>query len=52
MVGWDLASTVTVEKPYENADKKVNFVKFSSLSDFQPCPFHVVAYDFGIKSHI
>src|SRR6059036_1830003 len=52
MVGWDLASTVTVEKPYENADKKVNFVEFSSLSDFQPCPFHVVAYDFGIKSHI
>src|SRR5207247_10750921 len=52
MVGWDLASAVTVEKPYENADKNVNFVEFSALSDFQPCPVHVVAYDFGIKSHI
>src|SRR5881296_766461 len=52
MVGWDLASAVTVEKPYENADKNVNFVEFSALSDFPPCPFHVVAYDFGIKSHI
>ena len=28
MVGWDLASAVTVEKPYENADKNVNFVEF------------------------
>ncbi len=52
MVGWDLASAVTVEKPYENADKNVNFVEFSALSDFPPCPFQVVAYDFGIKSHI
>jgi carbamoyl-phosphate synthase small subunit len=52
MVGWDLASSVTVEKPYENADKNVNFVEFSTLSDFEPRPFHVVAYDFGIKSHI
>jgi carbamoyl-phosphate synthase small subunit len=52
MVGWDLASTVTIEKPYENDDKNVNFVEFSSLSSFEPCPFHVVAYDFGIKSHI
>src|SRR5437868_8919867 len=52
MVGLDLASAVTIEKPYENADRNVNFVEFSALSDFQPCPFHVVAYDFGIKSHI
>ena len=52
MVGWDLASTVTIEKPYENGDKNVNFVEFSSLSSFEPCPFHVVAYDFGIKLHI
>ena len=52
MVGWDLASTVTIEKPYENADKNVNFIEFSDLSSFEPCNFHVVAYDFGIKSHI
>ena len=52
MVGWDLASKVTIEKPYENADKNVNFIEFSTLADFEPCPFHVVAYDFGIKSHI
>jgi carbamoyl-phosphate synthase small subunit len=52
MVGLDLASTVTVDKPYDNTDKTVNFVEFSSLADIEPAPFHVVAYDFGIKSHI
>jgi carbamoyl-phosphate synthase small subunit len=52
MVGWDLASSVTIDKPYENADKNVNFIEFSALSSFDPCSFHVVAYDFGIKSHI
>ena len=52
MVGWDLASKVTVEKPYENTDKNVNFIEFSRLAEFEPSPFHVVAYDFGIKSHI
>jgi carbamoyl-phosphate synthase small subunit len=52
MLGSDLASAVTIEKPYDNADANVNFVEFSSLADFEPCPFHVVAYDFGIKSHI
>src|SRR5438067_3998749 len=52
MVGLDLASTVTVEKAYDNDDKNVNFVEFSSLAEFEPCPFHVVAYDYGIKSHI
>src|SRR5215510_8567555 len=52
MVGLDLASVVTIEKSYDNRDKNVNFVEFSSLADFEPCPFHVVAYDFGIKSHI
>ena len=52
MVGWDLASAVTIDKPYENGDKKVNFIEFSELSSFEPCSFHVVAYDFGIKSHI
>ena len=52
MVGWDLASAVTADKRYENTDNNVNFVEFSALSDIEPCPFHVVAYDFGIKSHI
>src|SRR6516164_4802918 len=36
MVGWDLASSVSVEKRYENADKNVNFIEFSGLSGFQP----------------
>jgi carbamoyl-phosphate synthase small subunit len=52
MVGLDLASSVSIEERYENADSNVNFIEFSTLSDFRPCPFHVVAYDFGIKSHI
>jgi len=52
MIGCDLASTVTVDKSYENADSNVNFIEFSTLADFEPCPFHVVAYDFGIKSNI
>lgn len=52
MVGSDLASKVTVDRAYENADGKVNFIEFSTLADFEPCSFHVVAYDFGIKSHI
>jgi carbamoyl-phosphate synthase small subunit len=52
MVGLDLATVVTIDKRYDNTDKNVNFVEFSSLADFEPSPFHVVAYDFGIKSHI
>jgi carbamoyl-phosphate synthase small subunit len=52
MVGLDLASSVTINERYENADKNVQFIEFSALADFEPCPFHVVAYDFGIKSHI
>ncbi len=52
MVGLDLASSVTIDKPYDNADRNVNFIEFSTLADFDPCSFHVVAYDFGIKSHI
>ena len=52
MVGWDLASKVTIEKSYSNSDANVNFIEFSALADVEPCPFHVVAYDFGIKSHI
>src|SRR6185295_6142043 len=52
MVGLDLASSVTIDKPYDNHDKNVNFIEFSSLAEFEPCPFHVVAFDYGIKSHI
>jgi carbamoyl-phosphate synthase small subunit len=52
MVGLDLASLVTIDKAYGNEDKNVNFVEFSELAEFEPCPFHVVAYDFGIKTHI
>src|SRR5436853_5835491 len=46
MVGLDLASAVTIEQAYENADKNISFIEFSTLSEFEPCPFHVVAYDF------
>jgi carbamoyl-phosphate synthase small subunit len=52
MVGLDLATVVTVDKRYDNDDKNVNFIEFSALADFEPNTFHVVAYDFGIKSHI
>ena len=52
MVGWDLASKVTIDQAYDNNDKNVNFVEFSALAEFEPSPKHVVAYDFGIKSHI
>src|SRR5262249_52356175 len=52
MVGLDLASSVTIERPYDNTDKNVNFVEFSALAEFEPSAFHVVAYDFGINPHI
>src|SRR6185295_7443891 len=52
MVGLDLASSVTIDTAFDNTDKNVNFVEFSALAEFEPAPFHVVAYDFGIKSHI
>ncbi len=52
MVGWDLASKVTIDRKYENSDRKVNFIEFSALAAFEPSAAHVVAYDFGIKSHI
>src|SRR5262245_52289003 len=42
MVGLDLASSVTIEKSYENQDKNVNFIEFSALSEVEPSPFHVV----------
>jgi carbamoyl-phosphate synthase small subunit len=52
MVGSDLASKVTIDRPYENSDSHVDFIEFSTLADVERCPFHVVAYDYGIKSHI
>src|SRR5438046_5987071 len=33
MIGCDLASAVTVDKSYENADRNVNFIEFSTLAD-------------------
>ncbi len=52
MVGADLASKVTIDRPYENTESNLNFIEFSTLSNVEPSEFHVVAYDFGIKSHI
>ncbi len=52
MVGADLASKVTIDKPYENEKSTLDFIEFSKLAGVEPRPFHVVAYDFGIKSHI
>jgi carbamoyl-phosphate synthase small subunit len=52
MVGADLASKVTIDRPYENAESNLNFIEFSTLANIEPSKFHVVAYDFGIKSHI
>jgi carbamoyl-phosphate synthase small subunit len=52
MVGADLASKVTIDRPYENQESNLNFIEFSTLSNVEPRKFHVVAYDFGIKSHI
>jgi carbamoyl-phosphate synthase small subunit len=52
MVGLDLASVVTIDRRYDNEDRNVNFAEFSALADFEPWSLHVVAYDFGIKSHI
>jgi carbamoyl-phosphate synthase small subunit len=52
MVGWDLASRVTIERQYASAAEQPNFIEFSSLPDAKPELFHVVAVDFGIKSNI
>src|SRR5262249_16209825 len=46
MVGWDLASKVSIEQPYEGAAEKLNFIEFSDLASADPRPVHVVAYDF------
>jgi carbamoyl-phosphate synthase small subunit len=52
MVGWDLASRVTIERTYKSAVDRPDFIEFSGLRDVAPSDFHVVAYDFGIKSNI
>jgi carbamoyl-phosphate synthase small subunit len=52
MVGWDLASKVSIEKSYVGAKESLTFVEFSRLAGTQPGDFHVVAYDFGIKTNI
>ena len=52
MVGWDLASKVSIERPYEGSAEKLNFIEFSRLGMTEPCHTHVVAYDFGIKTNI
>jgi carbamoyl-phosphate synthase small subunit len=52
MVGWDLASKVSIEKSYVGATEPLTFVEFSRLAGTRPGDFHVVAYDFGIKTNI
>jgi carbamoyl-phosphate synthase small subunit len=52
MVGWDLASKVSIEKSYSGAKEPLTFVEFSRLAGTKPDDFHVVAYDFGIKTNI
>ena len=52
MVGWDLASKVTIEKSYSGSKEPLTFVEFSPLAGTKPRDFHVVAYDFGIKTNI
>jgi len=52
MVGWDLASKVSIEKSYSGAKEPLTFVEFSRLAGTQPTDKHVVAYDFGIQTNI
>jgi carbamoyl-phosphate synthase small subunit len=52
MVGSDLASKVTIEKSYSGTKEPLTFVEFSPLAGTKPADFHVVAYDFGIKTNI
>jgi carbamoyl-phosphate synthase small subunit len=52
MVGWDLASRVSVQKSYSGTKEPLTFVEFSRLAGTKPGDFHVVAYDFGIKTNI
>src|SRR6185503_10896777 len=52
MVGWDLASKVTIEKSYSGTKEPLTFTEFSHLANTKPNDYHVVAYDFGIKTNI
>ena len=52
MVGWDLASKVSIDKPYPSSKEGLTFTEFSSLEGAQPSDRHIVAYDFGIKTNI
>jgi carbamoyl-phosphate synthase small subunit len=52
MVGWDLASRVSVDRAYAGSSERPNFIEFSDLSKTEPVQAHVVAYDFGIKTNI
>jgi carbamoyl-phosphate synthase small subunit len=57
MIGLDLASRVTVAEKYEApapepASAESAFLEFSALAEPDRQPFHVVAYDFGIKTNI
>jgi carbamoyl-phosphate synthase small subunit len=52
MAGWDLASRVTIDGKYQGGTEALNFIEFSTLADTKARPFHVVAYDFGIKTNI
>jgi carbamoyl-phosphate synthase small subunit len=52
MVGRDLASMVTTRERYEASGEALDFLEFSDLAAPKPQPYHVVAYDFGIKTNI
>ena len=52
MVGWDLATKVSIDKPYPSSKEGLTFTEFSSLEGAQPSDRHIVAYDFGIKTNI
>ena len=52
MIGRDLASAVTTPERYEAAAEPMEFLEFSELASPPGGIFHVVAYDFGIKTNI
>jgi len=51
MVGLDLAKTVTCAKPYQWAEPSIDLFRSSKL-EARSTPYHVIAYDFGIKQNI
>jgi carbamoyl-phosphate synthase small subunit len=52
MMGRDLASQVTTASRYEASGETMDFLEFSDLAKPGEGGFHVVAYDFGIKTNI